>query len=109
MDILGKIESICDPDTSNGEWISKYDLVESGERLLVQEQDDFGECNSECRTIGRACNEIIGDHDTDVAEELYKVRPAYIRLIYSHVYWCRLVSLLSLCILYGRYCLHLYW
>lgn len=41
----------------------------------MEEQGQFGECHSECRTIARACEEIVGDHDTDIAEELYKVLP----------------------------------
>lgn len=73
VDILGKVERACDPDATAGEWISRYDLVEDGTRLLMRDQGDFGECNSECRTIAKACESIVGDHDTDIAEELVKV------------------------------------
>ena len=30
-------------------------------------------CGSECKTIAKAAEDIVGDHDTDVAEMLWKV------------------------------------
>eukprot|EP00268_Persea_americana_P069518 TRINITY_DN988_c0_g1_i3.p1 TRINITY_DN988_c0_g1~~TRINITY_DN988_c0_g1_i3.p1 ORF type:complete len:261 (+),score=67.43 TRINITY_DN988_c0_g1_i3:115-897(+) len=39
------------------------------------EQDTEGQCNSECKTIERACQEVMGYYDTDVAEYLYTTKP----------------------------------
>ncbi|KAK4602703.1 hypothetical protein RGQ29_011632 [Quercus rubra] len=39
------------------------------------EQESEGQCNSECKTIERACQEVMGYSDTDVAEYLYTSKP----------------------------------
>lgn len=65
------MENICDPEKEQGEWITMIDLVESGDKLKLERQDWPGKCGTECRTIARACDEIMGDHDTDLAEMLY--------------------------------------
>ena len=44
-----------------------------GTKLLLEEQPEAGVCGTECKTIARAAEEIVGDHDTDVAEMLWKV------------------------------------
>ena len=67
------MERITDPSKDEGEWIAKIDLVESGDKLLVEEQPQLGDCGVECKTVQRAAEEIVGDHDTDLAEELWKV------------------------------------
>ena len=36
-------------------------------------QEDIGKCDSECKTIQRAAEDIVSDHDTDIAEKLWKV------------------------------------
>lgn len=36
MDIMKITENVCNPDTGEGEWITRYDLVEEGPRLLVR-------------------------------------------------------------------------
>jgi len=41
--------------------------------LTLVEQDDFGVCGVECKTISKAAEEIVGDADTDIAEALWKV------------------------------------
>mmetsp|Transcript_8268 Transcript_8268/g.51530 ORF Transcript_8268/g.51530 Transcript_8268/m.51530 type:complete len:301 (-) Transcript_8268:560-1462(-) len=70
-DILELLENVCDPEKEQGEWITMIDLVESGDKLKLERQDWPGKCGTECRTIARACDEIMGDHDTDLAEMLY--------------------------------------
>ncbi|KAI3775572.1 hypothetical protein L1987_50151 [Smallanthus sonchifolius] len=42
------------------DWILKVDIVEEGDRLELVEQDSEGQCGSECKTIERACQEVIG-------------------------------------------------
>ncbi|GKV14050.1 hypothetical protein SLEP1_g24976 [Rubroshorea leprosula] len=50
-------------------------MVEQGDKLDLVEQDVKGQCNSECKTIEGACQEIIGSSDTNVAEYIYKSIP----------------------------------
>jgi hypothetical protein len=40
---------------------------------MPEEQPEAGVCGTECKTIAKAAEEIVGDHDTDVAEMLWKV------------------------------------
>ncbi|GAQ83536.1 hypothetical protein KFL_001520060 [Klebsormidium nitens] len=70
--IIEIVEKICNPDRLEGEWIAKQDIVEDGTKLKLVEQEAVGECGTECRTIARACEEVIGDSDTDVAEALFR-------------------------------------
>jgi hypothetical protein len=72
MALLEVVESLANPVKEQGEWINKIDLVEEGSKLSLVEQDQVGECNSECKTVAKAAEEIIGEHDTDLAEELWK-------------------------------------
>ncbi|KAH8938495.1 hypothetical protein BDL97_16G086100 [Sphagnum fallax] len=70
--IIETAENICNMKREEGDWILWLDIVEQGDKLKVVEQQAEGECNTECRTIERACQEVMGDYDTDVAEFLYK-------------------------------------
>ncbi|KAJ0881905.1 hypothetical protein HanRHA438_Chr10g0479261 [Helianthus annuus] len=63
------------------DWILKIDIVEQGDRLELVEQDSEGQCGSECKTIERACQEVIGYYDTDVAEYIYKKKPTMSSLV----------------------------
>lgn len=74
MAVIELMEHITDPTKDQGEWIAKIDLVESGGKLLVEEQDQLGDCGVECKTVQRAAEEIVGDRDTDLAEELWKLQ-----------------------------------
>eukprot|EP01079_Euglenida_sp_SAG-EU17-18_P001102 gene1102-2651_t len=55
-----------------GEWVSRYDIVQLDGKLVLEEQDTFGECNRECETIREVCDDILGEYDTDLSEALYK-------------------------------------
>ena len=44
-----------------------------GTKLVLEEQPEAGVCGSECKTIAKAALDIVGDHDTDIAEMLWKV------------------------------------
>lgn len=68
-------ENVCNLKKQEADWILKIDIVEQGDRLELVEQDSEGQCNSECKTIERACQEVMGYSDTDVAEYLYKKKP----------------------------------
>lgn len=73
MAVIELMEHITNPAKDQGEWIAKIDLVESGDKLLLEEQNELGDCGVECKTVQRAAEEIVGDNDTDLAEELWKV------------------------------------
>jgi hypothetical protein len=68
------IEKMGNPSKDEGEWIAKIDLVESGKALKLEEQEQLGKCGPECRTIQKAVEEVLDDHDTDIAEKLWQVR-----------------------------------
>lgn len=66
------VERMGNPSKDEGEWIAKIDLVESGKALKLEEQEQLGKCGSECRTIQKAVEEILDNHDTDIAEKLWQ-------------------------------------
>lgn len=72
-DVLEKVEKVCDVETVEGEWLLKHDLVEKGDALAMVHmgEDVYGKCNSECKTMQFACEKIVADRDTDVAEALF--------------------------------------
>jgi hypothetical protein len=74
-DIIEITENVCNLKKREADWILKIDIVEQGDRLKLVEQNSEGQCDSECKTIERACQEVIGYSDTDVAEYLYKKKP----------------------------------
>jgi hypothetical protein len=74
MKILEIVEAMGNPAKDEGHWIAKTDLVESGSKLKLVEHEKIGKCKSECKTIQRAVEEILEEHDTDIAEQLWKVR-----------------------------------
>ncbi|KAF7813914.1 Pollen-specific protein SF21 [Senna tora] len=73
--IIEIAENVCNLKKAEADWILQIDIVEKEDRLELLEQDSQGHCNSECKTIERACQEVIGYYDTDVAEYLYKSKP----------------------------------
>ncbi|KAL3698895.1 hypothetical protein R1sor_012971 [Riccia sorocarpa] len=72
LDLINVAENICNIKKEEADWLMFLDIVEDGDKLKLVEQKEEGECNTECRTIERACQEVMGDHDTDVAEFMYK-------------------------------------
>ncbi len=71
-EILSVVEKSCDPDSKHGDWISRYDIIESNGILQVFEQELHSKCKQECKTIAKACEESVGDIDTDLGELLWK-------------------------------------
>ncbi|KAL3825243.1 hypothetical protein ACJIZ3_021272 [Penstemon smallii] len=74
-EIIEIAENVCNLKKQEANWIFKIDIVEEGDKLKLVEQDSEVQCNSECKTIERACQEVLGYSDTDVAEYLYKKKP----------------------------------
>jgi hypothetical protein len=57
-----------------GDWMTRLHLqVASGGALAVRDMRQPGECGEACKTIERAAEEVMGEHDTDVAEALFTV------------------------------------
>jgi len=54
-----------------------------GTKLVLDEQPEAGVCGSECKTIAKAALEIVGDHDTDIAEMLWKVGGPPLNVIHN--------------------------
>ena len=71
--ILEMAEKMGDPAKDEGEWIAKIDLVEDGKKLKLVEHEELGKCREECKTVQRAAQEVLSDHDTDIAEKLWQV------------------------------------
>eukprot|EP00268_Persea_americana_P069516 TRINITY_DN988_c0_g1_i1.p1 TRINITY_DN988_c0_g1~~TRINITY_DN988_c0_g1_i1.p1 ORF type:complete len:298 (+),score=79.75 TRINITY_DN988_c0_g1_i1:115-1008(+) len=75
LQIIEIAEGVCNLKKQEADWIFRIDIVEKGDALELVEQDTEGQCNSECKTIERACQEVMGYYDTDVAEYLYTTKP----------------------------------
>ncbi|KAM7255834.1 hypothetical protein ACFE04_011575 [Oxalis oulophora] len=73
--IIEIAENVCNLKKEEADWILKIDIVEQGDKLELVEQDAEGMCNSECKTIERACSQIIEYSDTDVAEYIFSSKP----------------------------------
>ena len=71
-EIIDLVEKSCDPEKTEGLWLSKIDLVERNGELRLLDQREEGKCKRECQTISKACEESIAEVDTDVAELLWK-------------------------------------
>ncbi|KAK1413872.1 hypothetical protein QVD17_29608 [Tagetes erecta] len=80
-DVIEISENVCNLKKREADWILKIDIVEQGDRLELVEQDSEGQCGSECKTIERACQEVLGYYDTDVAEYIYKKKPTLSSLV----------------------------
>lgn len=79
--IIEMAENVCNLKKKEADWILKIDVVEQGDKLELVEQDSEGECNSECKTIAQACEEIAGYTDTDIAEFIYSSKPSIDSLV----------------------------
>ena len=72
--VIELVEKLTSAGLPEGQWIASVDLVEeAGGRLAVREMGRPGVCGVECKTVERAAEQIMGEHDTDVAEALFTV------------------------------------
>ncbi|KAI8565428.1 hypothetical protein RHMOL_Rhmol03G0258300 [Rhododendron molle] len=74
-EIIEISENVCNLKKQEADWVLKIDIVEQGDKLELVEHESEGQCNSKCKTIERACQEVMDYSDTDVAEYLYKKKP----------------------------------
>uniref|UniRef100_A0A0E0IPP9 Saposin B-type domain-containing protein n=1 Tax=Oryza nivara TaxID=4536 RepID=A0A0E0IPP9_ORYNI len=81
IEIIEIAENVCNLKKQEADWMLKIDIVEKGDKLELVEQDEEGHCNAECKTIERACQEVMGYADTDVAEFVYKKKPSADQLV----------------------------
>uniref|UniRef100_A0A0E0L7W9 Saposin B-type domain-containing protein n=1 Tax=Oryza punctata TaxID=4537 RepID=A0A0E0L7W9_ORYPU len=81
IEIIEIAENVCNLKKQEADWMLKIDIVEKGDKLELVEQDEEGHCNAECKTIERACQEVMGYADTDVAEFVYKMKPSADQLV----------------------------
>jgi hypothetical protein len=72
IELMEKVTTAWRPE---GEWITALHLTKSltGGKLSVKNMEQQGECGEACKTIERAAQEVMGEHDTDVAEAVYVV------------------------------------
>ncbi|KAJ0964605.1 hypothetical protein J5N97_025743 [Dioscorea zingiberensis] len=75
LQIIEITENVCNLK-EEADWILPIDIAEKGDELELVDQGTEGQCNSECKTIERACQEVMGYSDTDVAEFLFKSKPS---------------------------------
>ncbi|KAJ3686456.1 hypothetical protein LUZ61_015620 [Rhynchospora tenuis] len=81
LEIIEIVENVCNLKKQEADWILQIDIVEKGDKLELVEQGVEGHCNSKCKTIERACQEVVGFADTDVGEFFYKKRPTINELV----------------------------
>ena len=84
------ITQICDPIKDLGEWVAMYDITQSerGAPLKMEKQEYMCECRRECRTIQKACENIVNEHMEDMAESLYKRDAASLEKFSNRVCTC---------------------
>jgi hypothetical protein len=56
------------------------------DKLHLEEQKNYGRCRKECQTIAKACEESIGEADTDLAELLWQNKLTLSKLINKYCY-----------------------
>ena len=56
------------PLKPEGDWVSKIDLIQEGDQLLLGMQPTHGHCKKECRTIEYTCEGVIDKADTEFTE-----------------------------------------
>ncbi|KAL3744790.1 hypothetical protein ACJRO7_013972 [Eucalyptus globulus] len=68
-------KNLCNSEKKEAVWIRKIDIVEQGNKLKLEEQDGEGYCNSECKTLQKACEEVLKELDDIYLEYLIKTNP----------------------------------
>ncbi|MQM04111.1 hypothetical protein Taro_036907 [Colocasia esculenta] len=81
LQIIEIAENVCDLKKEEADWLLRIDIVETSDALELVEQESEGQCNSECKTLERACQEVMGYSDTDVAEYMYTSKPSLDSLV----------------------------
>ena len=70
-DIDGVMDRVCDVESKEGSWMAATDIVKQGEELkLIYIKP--GTCRRECRTMARACEQIVESIDEEIAQAMHK-------------------------------------
>ena len=75
LEILEMLETVCDPLQGDGEWITEFDIVEEEDKLVLVNKGQQGHCEEECKTMVQACDNVVKEADSDIAEILYANKP----------------------------------
>lgn len=78
--LVDLVETSCDPTEDHGAWLTALDAeeVQVGlkRRVKLTRQEGPAACKRECRTIARACTEVLTDYEFEVVELLWAGRSA---------------------------------
>ena len=69
-DIEAVMDRLCDVESEEGKWMSATDIVKDGTELKL-EYIKPGTCRRECRTMQRACEDIVETIDSDMPSALH--------------------------------------
>ncbi|KAL3744791.1 hypothetical protein ACJRO7_013973 [Eucalyptus globulus] len=67
--------NLCNLEEEEAVWIRKIDIVEKGDKLMLEEKNAEGYCNSECKTLQKACEEVIEEADDIYVHYLKEPNP----------------------------------
>ena len=77
FEVLEMLEGICTPMEGTGDWISEFDIVEKDDKLILERKNSPGYCEEECKTIAKACQNILDLMDAELSEMVYLAKPGY--------------------------------
>ena len=71
--ILELLEEVCEPESDNGEWINKIDIVGSRGTLNLKRKAQPGKCGKECKAVIKVCEDTrLQAGESDIAEKLFR-------------------------------------
>ena len=77
VDVIEEMESMCDESDDKTMWAVQNDLKVNFRNKLVLKfmgDDVYSSCETTCKTMLKACEEVMEGRDTDLAEILFKNR-----------------------------------
>jgi hypothetical protein len=77
--MIDLVERVTVAWKEEGEWMAHLHLQPASSGTLgMRDMRQLGECGEACKTIERAAEAVMGEHDTDVAEALFTVSGAQV-------------------------------
>lgn len=76
-DTLDIIESLCLPDSPQGNWLRTLDMIEDFSSRTISLKSYAPKqqtCKQECKTISLACEEAVDGRESELAEFLYALK-----------------------------------
>ena len=77
VDVIEEMESMCDESDDKTMWAVQNDLKVNFRNKLVLKymgEDAYSSCETTCKTMLKACEDVMEGRDTDLAEILFKNR-----------------------------------